>query len=248
MSIASAIDASPDADRHVLPGAADLSPNFARWELATRPQGDRGTCSVFAVAGALEHALAQREDRGTLLSVEFLNWAGHRATGRTVDGGFFWELWNGYEQFGICAEDDLPYADAFDADLQPGQTVLDAAAKRRGLAARLHWIKEWVPTTGLTDDEFAAIKRTLTDGAPVCGGFRWPKNAQWDDGLLRMAPAAEVFDGHSVLLSGYVDDGDVPGGGSFSIRNSAAAGANGRMSYEYVREYMNDAAWIEPAP
>jgi hypothetical protein len=91
---------------------------------------------VFCVHGrrGLEYALATREDRGTLLSVEFLNWAGHRATGRTVDGGFFWELWNGYEQFGICAEGDLPYADAFDAGLEPHPTVLDAAAGRRGMA------------------------------------------------------------------------------------------------------------------
>ena len=210
-----------------------------------RPQGPRGTCSVFAVVGALEYALAARDGAGTALSVEFLNWAGHRATGRNVDGGFFWELWDGYERYGICAEPDLPYAAAFDETLEPSADVLRAAAQRRGQAARLHWLKEWDPDTGLTDAAFRAVQRTLTEGHPVCGGFRWPRKPQWVDGALAMAPASEVFDGHSVLLCGYVDDAAEPGGGSLGIRNSAASEASGRLSYEYVREYMNDAAWIE---
>jgi len=81
----------------------------------------------------------------------------------------------------------------------------------------------------------------------VCGGFRWPKEAIWDKGVLRMCPASEVFDGHSVLLEGYRDDPTQPGGGLFAIRNSGGESRNGSLSYEYVVAYMNDAAWIEPA-
>jgi hypothetical protein len=230
-----------------LPPSVDLAPEFERWGLRVRPQGDRGTCSVFAVVGALEYALAARADEGVALSVEFLNWAGHRATGRTVDGGFFWELWDGYEQFGICAETDLPYADAFDVALEPADGILSAATTRRGEAAQLHWVKEWDPETGLTEAELQDVRRSLAAGHPVCGGFRWPKKPKWDNDLLAMAPPSEVFDGHSILLSGYADDAEAPGGGRFAIRNSSAAEASGSMSYEYVREYMNDAAWIEPA-
>lgn len=243
MTIASVDPATSKADEG-MPVSVDLSPSFDRRRIPTRAQGGRGTCSVFTVVGALEYALAAQEGHGTLLSVEFLNWAGHRATGRTVDGGFFWELWNGYEQFGICAEEDLPYAPAFDASIEPSDAALEAAARRRGLAARLHWIKEWNPETGLGDATLGEVKRTLAAGHPVCGGFRWPKTARWHDGLLAMATTDEVFDGHSVLLSGYVDDGDTPGGGWLTIRNSAACEAAGRLSYEYVREYANDAAWI----
>jgi C1A family cysteine protease len=247
MTIASPTSAGMSEAGRTLPAAVDLSPNFDRWGISTRPQGARGTCSVFAVVGALEYALATHQNHGVHLSVEFLNWAGHRATGRTVDGGFFWDLWDGYEQFGMCSEEDLPYASAFDAGLEPSAAVLNAALARRGVVARPNWVKEWEPETGLTDATFVEVKQTLATGHPVCGGFRWPKTAEWNDDLLAMAAPSDVFDGHSVLLSGYVDDPNTPGGGWFTIRNSQAADADGRLSYEYVRAYMNDAAWVEPA-
>jgi C1A family cysteine protease len=63
-----------------------------------------------------------------------------------------------------------------------------------------------------------------------------------------MAPAQEVFDGHSVLLVGFKDDPAQPGGGVFLVRNSGGGVHDGAMLYGYVRDYMNDAAWIEPAP
>lgn len=63
-----------------------------------------------------------------------------------------------------------------------------------------------------------------------------------------MCPPDEVFDGHSVLLVGYRDEARVPGGGVFLIRNSAGDGRDGFLPYEYVRAYMNDAAWVESAP
>ncbi len=55
---------------------------------------------------------------------------------------------------------------------------------RLPLALRLEWIKEWNVNTGLTEAHLAAIKGTLAAGWPVCGGFRWPKEAQWVDGVL----------------------------------------------------------------
>ncbi len=53
------------------------------------------------------------------------------------------------------------------------------------------------------------------------------------------------MDGHSVLLVGYRDDKTQPGGGVFLIRNSAGPSRDGMMTYEYVRAYLNDAAWID---
>src|SRR5688500_11287794 len=78
-----------------LPDAVDLRPEFDAWGLGPCRQGARGTCSVFTVVGALEYAVACRQGRSMRLSVEFLNWAGHRAADRRVDGGFFSELWDG---------------------------------------------------------------------------------------------------------------------------------------------------------
>lgn len=223
----------------------DLRPNFEKWGLERRSQGGRGTCSVFTVTGALEYALASRRGRGTELSVEFLNWASNDVTGKADDGGFFSDLWKGFVRHGICTEAECPYREAFDARLRPSDRAFDRARGLRAVGFQLHWIKPWDVTTGLTDAEFATIKAALRRQWPVCGGFRWPKDVKWNDGVLGMAPPEGVYDGHSVLLVGYRDDPDQPGGGVFLIRNSGRGLADAAMSYEYVRAYMNDALWIE---
>jgi hypothetical protein len=228
-----------------LPDAVDLRPQLRKWGLGPRRQRSRGTCSVFTMVGALEYAVADRQQRGTRLSVEFLNWAGHKAAERTADGGFFSELWKGYETCGICPEADLPYRETYEATLQPEVRVLEAARAMQKLGLRLHWIKEWDVETGLTDAQFQVIRQTMVQGWPVCGGFRWPKQVRWEEEVLQMCPPEEVYDGHSVLLLGYRNDPTEPGGGLFIIRNSGGEGSDGFMPYAYVQAYMNDAAWIE---
>jgi hypothetical protein len=222
----------------------DLLPRFHQRGLPPRRQGKRGTCSVFTVVGALEYAIAD-EHRGTRLSVEFLNWAAHRAADRAVDGGFFSELWDGYAAYGICPEQALPYRDQYDAALEPERFVLEAARALQGRGLRWHWIKEWDPETGLTSAQFDAVRRTLAAGWPVCGGFRWPRQARWEQDILQLCPPEEVFDGHSVLLVGYREHETQPGGGVFLIRNSGDEGRDAFLPYEYARAYMNDAAWVE---
>lgn len=221
----------------MLPPTVDLRPEFERWGLPPRRQGARGTCSVFTVTGALELAIARKRRRGERLSVEFLNWAGHEAVGRTTDGGFFSDMWKGFEKHGLCAEGDWPYQGAFDPNAPPPPAAVRSAAPARRLTLALHWIKEWNPKTGLTDEQIAQIKDRLARKSPVCGGFRWPKSAKWVDATLQMCPASEVFDGHSVLLVGYRDD-------AFLIRNSGGDGSDGWIPIVYAKEYMNDACWI----
>lgn len=238
--------AAAEAGPAKLPAAVDLRPTFRKLGLDTRRQGKRGTCSVFAVTGALEFAHAAREGKGTALSVEFLNWAAHQATGRKADGGFFSEIWQGYAKYGICPEAVLPYRPDFDARLRPETAAVEQARSTRRPELGLHWIKEWNVRTGLTDQQLAEIRGTLAKGWPVCGGFRWPKQEHWDEGVLRMCPPEAVFDGHSVLLVGYRDDPGQPGGGVFLIRNSSGPAIDGALPYLYVRTYMNDAAWIGP--
>jgi hypothetical protein len=199
------------------------------------------------MTGAIEYALASQHRAGTVLSVEFLNWASNEARTNTRDGGFFAELWAGFERHGICAETNLPYQKNFDAGFRPDERVLALAQEAVKAQLRLEWIKPWNVTTGLTEAQLQAIKRTLTRGWPVCGGLRWPKHASWKQNVLQMVPPAEVFDGHSVLLVGFKDDPAQPGGGVLLIRNSGAGPSDGALPYDYVRAYLNDAAWIEPA-
>jgi hypothetical protein len=223
----------------------DLRPNFAQWNLTPRQQGGRPTCSAFTVAVALEYAAAKRQGHGTRLSVEFLNWASNKACGEDEDGGFFSDLWKGFAAYGICREEEMSYRPTLDTNQLPSAAALSDAKNRLALGLQLHWIKEWNVNTGLTDDHFSQIQRTLEAGWPVCAGLRWPKVEAWDEGVLRMCPPDAVRDGHSVLLVGYRQDAKLPGGGAFIFRNTAGAGHDGAMSYVYARAYMNDAVWVD---
>jgi hypothetical protein len=227
------------------PDAADLRPLLESWGMVRRQQGARGTCSAFTVAGALEFAVANRQGHTPRLSVEFLNWAANKTCGDTADGGFFSDLWKGFAAYGICTEEDLPYQAGFDPARWPGARALADAKTRLPLGLRLHWIKEWNVNTGLTEEHLAGIKRTLSEGWPVCGGFRWPKEAKWESDVLQMCPSNAVYDGHSVLLVGYRDDAAQPGGGIFLFRNTAGDGHDGSMPYAYAQAFMNDAAWVD---
>ena len=227
-----------------LPPGADLRPIFQQYDLASRRQGARPTCSVFTVAGAIEFAAAKREGHGTRLSVEFLNWAANAACRETNDGGFFSDLWKGYAAYGISTEAEMPYRDKFRPVVPPEAGAVADAKTRLNLGLQLHWIKEWNVNTGLTQSHVASIKRTLSEGWPVCGGFRWPKQAMWEKDVLQMCASNTVYDGHSVLLVGYRDEAAQDGGGVFIFRNTSGKGRDGFMPYAYARAYMNDAVWV----
>ncbi|HNQ21904.1 MAG TPA: DUF2961 domain-containing protein [Phycisphaerae bacterium] len=223
----------------------DLRPVFANWGLDVRSQGARNTCSVFVVADALEYAVATQRRSAVELSVEFLNWAANQVTGEAVDGSYFSDAWKGFAAYGLCPEEDMPYVPVFAAQRQPGADALQHARALREAGLRLHWIKPWDVTTGLTDVHLREIKHTLRQQWPVCAGLRWPKKEEWQDDVLQMAPPEGVRDGHSVLLVGFRDDPQQPGGGAFIFRNTSKTARDGYMTYEYAAAYMNDAAWID---
>jgi hypothetical protein len=224
----------------------DLGPRFVQWGLPVRAQGNRPTCSVFTIAGAIEYVRSAATGAGICLSVDFLNWGVRQLTGRADDGGLFSEVWEAYRRFGACAESELPYGTGVDSDFEPAPANRESAAASIDPALRLHWIKEWDVTTGLAGGQLERIKATLRNGFPVCGGFRWPKRQQWVDGVLAICSPDEVYDGHSVLLCGYRDDPAFAGGGVVLIRNSGGTSREGALPYAYLSSYMNDAAWIGP--
>lgn len=227
--------------------SVDLRPVFQQWGLDVRRQGERGTCSVFTLADAAGYALAARNGgAGTLLSVEFLNWAANQVRTDTGDGGCFDALWAGYDARGICAEDAMPYQATFDPQRVPSAAALEQAQKLRAVGLKLHWIKNWDPSCGVSDNQLAQIKRKLDDRVPVCGGFLWPKeDPRYPGGILEMPPREGMRDGHSVLLVGYTDDPSQPGGGLLIFRNTSKGYPGASMTYAYARAYMNDAAWID---
>lgn len=244
ISAAQTNSANGPADIRPLGSAIDLRPAFVKWGLAAREQGKRPTCSVFTLTGALEFAVAQQQRKGERLSVEYLNWAANQVRGHTNDGGFFSDLWSGFAAHGICTEAQMPYQPEFASSTYPNPAALARAKAVRASGLQMHWIKKWNVRTGLTDETFASIKRVLGEGWPVCAGCRWPKQEKWQHDVLQMCAPEAVRDGHSVLLVGYRDDAEQPGGGVFIFRNSGNDARDGYMPYAYAREYVNDALWI----
>jgi len=232
-------------DSGSLPASADLRPALVEYGFTPTEQGARNTCSVFAMRGALEFAVAKREGHCPRLSVEFLNWAANKAGGNNKDGGFFSEMWKGFAAYGICTDAELPYNVKFEPSLTPPPAAMSDAKTRLSPGLRLHWIKEWDLKTGLTEAHAASIKHILNTGWPVAGGFRWPKEPKWTNHVLQMCGPDAVRDGHSVLLVGYKDDPTQPGGGVFILRNTSSPLNDGLMPYAYARAYMNDAVWID---
>jgi hypothetical protein len=224
----------------------DLRPIFAKWNLTVRSQGARGTCSVFTVTDAVAYVLAKKHDHGVQMSAEYMNWALGQATGTPRDGGFFSDIWSGFSSHGVCPETDLPYQHKFDPSAHPGDEAIQHAAVIKNQGLRIHWIKKWNPHIGVNDEQLDQIKQTLRSHWPVCSGNLWPKVTKWDaNDVLQIAPRDGMRDGHSVLLVGYRDDPAQSGGGVFIFRNTARASHFGYMTYEYAKEYMNDAVWID---
>ena len=198
------------------------------------------------MTSALEFALARQHGETPRLSVEFLNWAANATGPDDQDGGFFSDLWKGYATHGICTEKELPYEAKFDLKLRPGTNQIAQAKQRIEGGLKLHWIKEWDVKTGLTDEHFKGIQQMLKSGWPVCAGMRWPIQARWEGEVLQMCRPDEVVDGHSVLLVGFRDDASQSGGGVFLCRNTGGSGKDAAIPYAYIREYVNDAAWVGP--
>ncbi|MBI5434480.1 MAG: hypothetical protein HZA52_16720 [Planctomycetes bacterium] len=218
-------EASPEAQTNqALPANVDLRERLLAWQLPPRPQGARGTCSIFTVTSALEFALAKRGEP-LRLSPEFVNWAASQAGGAPSDGNFFHNALAGFERFGACSDERWPYRAAFDATLAPDAEALAEAAALRDRthgAFAVHWIVPWVPDRfGVDDAQFAEFQSVLARGFPVAAGSV-----------------------HSRLLVGFRDDAAAPGGGVFVTLDSALARFD-TVSYEFVRREVADAFWIE---
>ncbi len=230
-----------------LPPQVDLSTEFRKLALPPRVQGNRDVCSLFAMTGlaSFEYARSQ-PDVHTPLSEEYLIWAAQKATGKSGDQAMFYEAVCGLNRLGICADRLMPYANTTDAHRRPSA---QAQAEAHLLSERWNviWIKRWDLKNPLTDHQLHQIKAALAAHHPVACGMRWPKKDQGSR-LMHVLSPAEVEDGHSILMTGYVEDPVEIGGGKFLFRNSWGTGwgnhGYGEMSFGYARAYMNDGLWM----
>ena len=237
--------------RDPLPREADLCPELGRLGLTARSQGGRDTCSLFAVTALAELECARATpNQPKRLSVEFLIWAANEATGRGGDQAMFYEAVHGLNALGICADELLPYAGKRDAALPPSAAAR-ADARGRAQQWQVHWIRRWDVKRPVSDAQFLAVRAALAAGQPVACGLRWPKVLKGHK-LIEVPPPDGVYDGHSIVLTGYRDDPAKRGDGAFLFRNSQGTrwgdGGYGVMSYAYARAYANDAVWLGLGP
>jgi hypothetical protein len=242
--------AGPDRARaqKALPREVSLIAEFQKLGLPPRVQGERDTCSLFAITALAEYESARRSPSPhRRLSEEFLIWAGNEASGLKGDQAMFYKAVHGLNALGICTEESMPYADRSDAKRRPSEKALNDAKERSG-RWKVEWIKRWDLQRSLTDAEIRHIKQALAQGHPVACGFRWPKEMKGHE-ILAVPPSDKVFDGHSVALVGYEEDSSKPGGGVFWFRNSNGprwgVDGYGIMSFAYARAYANDAVWLQ---
>ena len=144
----------------------------------------------------------------------------------------------------MLGERALPYASGYNPALVLGPVVLDTANKTPRLKGR--FIKPWSTKDVVTEIQISELKASLRRGIPVAVGLRWPKNGKGKntsvEGLEAMAfvSAADVFDGHSVVLAGYSDEAAL-----WIFANWAGPDWRDRgfgyMTDSYVRPYLNDA-------
>lgn len=240
----------------------DLRPEISKLGLAIRDQGNRGTCSIFATTFLIEYHTARTTSANNLqLSEEYLNWAKNRANNESKDGGFFTEIIAGYQGYGIVPSTEMPYQAAFHPNERPRPKVIhDGQVVTR---FPFTFIKDWDNSKGMTAAELEKAKNQLRHGHPVATGIWWLRNVETVtvDGvpLLKEYPRSEenhkdasknpMYDGHSIALVGFHEGQQFPGGGYFIFRNSFGTGFGddgyGFLSFQYLRDYSNDAIAIE---
>ena len=232
----------------------DLRPSIEGMGIAIRDQGDRGTCSVFAMTFLLDYAYGKHFGYRTPdFSEEYLNDVKNLATGDDWDGGFFTDIDKGYQKYGIVTAALDPYRATFN----PKEKVRPALLSRgESLSPRLkvHFIKNWDVKTGLLPRQLQAILNQLRMGIPVASGLRWPNTFATETimgiPVMKVPGPAGVFDGHSIDFVGFKQDRRFPGGGYFIFRNSWGTGFQedgyGYMPFEYARIYANDVVEYTP--
>lgn len=242
----------------------DLRPEIEKLGLAVRDQGNRGTCSVFATAFLIEyHTARTKRVKDLHLSEEYLNWAKNRANKTDFDGGKFTDIIRGYQEFGMVPMRDMPNQAAFHPKHPDRPTKSVIASGKEFERFPFTFIKRWDNQKGMSEKELEATKVALNAGHPVATGIWWLEKFETvtvdQVPLLKEYPRKDnnnsdpsknpMFDGHSIDLVGFHEGKEFPGGGYFIFRNSFGPGFGhdgyGFVSFQYIRDYSNDAICIE---
>jgi hypothetical protein len=106
--LASLASADP---KHTVPPEVNLIPDFQKFGILPRVQGDRDTCSLFAITALAEFECARNsQPPHPRLSEEFLTWAAKAATAHKQDQAMFYEAVQGLNRSADASPSPAPPA------------------------------------------------------------------------------------------------------------------------------------------
>jgi len=210
----------------VLPPSVDLRPGCPK---TVYDQGQLGSCTANAIAGAFEFDLTKQALPDFMPSRLFIYYNERRTEG-TVDSDAGAMIRDGIKSVakqGVCTEDSWPY-DTARFTVQPTRDCYTAALSNKALAYQR------VPQT------LNQLRGCLAHGYPFVFGFSVYESFESAEvaktGVVSLPVAGEgLVGGHAVLAVGYDD-----GSGRFLVRNSWGSGwgQDGYFTIPYA--YLTD--------
>lgn len=185
-----------------------------------RDQGERWTCVAFATCAVVEYAFCKTRHMKVDLSEQFQYWDTkcNDPDGYATLGTYPQISFSRVKTDGVCTEKTWPY----DMYSDPPQNDPKGLASRP--EAQKYCVDQSVQITNERD--VSALKGYISSNYPVAVAIpvydSWARNpAVHDSGNIGMPFPGEVSDcGHALVLVGFADDNEFPGGGYFIIRNS----------------------------
>lgn len=239
-------------------GPVDLRPRFFQLELGVKNQGRRPSCAVFAIVSALEFQRAELTGQVEKFSEEYLIWATRKIvqrlsevrptgsrepTNEEPDEGF--TLFEGVEAirtYGIPLQASLPnrWSQPTSPWPDPSSEIIQAA--RQYQRVFVHQFPGRDAPTRLNN-----IIHALQAGLPVPIGLAWPAG-RIPRGYIGSRPANPAT-GHAVTLVGCQSATGQIKDAVFIFKNSWGPnwgqGGYGQVTYDYLRENLRDAIWLE---
>ena len=236
----------------------DLRPRFFKFELGVKNQGRRPSCAVFAIVSALEFQRAELTGQVEKFSEEYLIWATRKivqrlsevrptgsreTTNEEPDEGF--TLFEGVEAirtYGIPLQASLPNRWSQPASPWPDPSSEIIQAARQYQRVFVHQFPGRDAPTRLNN-----IIHALQAGLPVPIGLAWPAG-RIPRGYIGSRPANPAT-GHAVTLVGCQSATGQIKDAVFIFKNSWGPnwgqGGYGQVTYDYLRENLRDAIWLE---
>lgn len=224
----------PDARDHLFAspylGTQPLPPKVDLRDGSMPPvedQGNLGSCTSFAIAGAVMYDRA-KHNCSTFTPSHLFIYYGERALEGTVKSDAGAEIRDGIKvasKLGVCPEPDWPYVISQFAHKPPAKAYTDARAHRAGGYQRVR-------------REEAELKGALASGTPVVIGISVYESLESSSvartGEVPMPRRGEqLLGGHAVLLVGFDDEK-----GRWLVRNSWSSswGQSGyfTLPYQYL--------------